>query len=264
MPAVARQLGLPATKIPVKPLVAALQKKMNELFSPGQNLAYLLPDQHLPYISLNIPVFERAGINEFEGERAIQDAIPAAVAALDPASRIPDSEIKPSLTRPEPPPAVFRTFTRLQMESLQPGLPPTQFGRLIAHSYSPNGGWYVMLVPDAYQMQVSGSGTTHFSPYSYDRHVPLGFYGSIFTPGIFHGRVQPVDIAATLAAMLGVNQPSASIGQILTQAIHPEAAIAPQRPPVRTRRHRERLRRRHSVSPAAPHAHSPAGTRQTP
>ena len=45
-----------------------------------------------------------------------------------------------------------------------------------------------MLIPDAYQMQSEGSGTTHFSPWSYDRHVPLAFYGSSFTPGIYRGQ----------------------------------------------------------------------------
>jgi hypothetical protein len=143
----------------------------------------------------------------------------------------------------------------MQMASIEPGLPPTEFGRLIAHSYSPNGGWYVMVIPDAYQMQSSGSGTTHFSPYSYDRHVPLGFYGSVFTPGIFHGRVQPVDIAATLAALLDVNQPSASIGHILMQAIHPEVEAKPRHVYERTRRREERrspLRRTAPVTPSAP------------
>ena len=109
----------------------------------------------------------------------------------------------------------------------------------MAHSYSPNGGWYVMLIPDAYQVPGSGHGATHFSPYSYDRHVPLGFYGSVFTPGIFPGRVQPVDIAATLADLLGVNQPSASIGHILTQAIHPEVEVKPRHEDLRRGDHHE-------------------------
>jgi hypothetical protein len=102
-------------------------------------------------------------------------------------------------------------------------LPPDEFGKLIAHSYSPNGGWYVMVIPEAYQMggNPAGTGTTHFSPWSYDRHVPLAFYGAPFVPGIYHGRVAPVDFAATFAALLGVNQPSASVGHILTQAIRP-------------------------------------------
>jgi arylsulfatase A-like enzyme len=69
-------------------------------------------------------------------------------------------------------------------------------------------------------MQTLKGGTTHFSPWSYDRHVPLAFYGAPFTPGIYHGRVQPVDLAATLASLLGVTQPSASVGTVLVQAIH--------------------------------------------
>ncbi len=244
IPANAQQLGIPAATINLKLVVAALDKSMNDRFSPGQKLDYLLPHQELPYIALNIPVFERAGINELEGERAIQDAIPAAIAALDPTASLLDSAVKPSATRLPPQPRVFRTFTRLQMAALQPGLPPTDFGQLIARSYSPNNGWYVMLIPDAYQMQGSKGGTTHFSPWSYDRHVPLAFYGSAFTPGTYRGRVEPVDLAATLAALLDVNQPSASIGHILNRAIHVDAAI----PPKRAASHR----RRHEASPVAP------------
>jgi len=250
VPATAQLLGIPAATIAMKPLIAGLNKSMNERFSPGQNLEYLLPDQDLPYIALNIPTFERAGINEFEAERAIQDSISAAVASLDPSADKLDDAVQPANKRVPPQPRVFRTFTRLQLASLQPGLPPTEFGRLMAHSYSPNGGWYVMLIPDAYQVPGSGHGATHFSPYSYDRHVPLGFYGSVFTPGTFHGRVQPIDIAATLADLLGVNQPSASIGHILTQAIHPEVEVKTRHEDLRHRSHHETARPAHVEAPA--------------
>lgn len=243
LPATAQALGIPATTINLKQVVASLNTSMNDRFSPGQHLEYLLPDQVLPYISLNVPMFERAGINELEGERAIQDAIPAAVAGLDPAASQPDSKVKPSETRVTPEPEVYRTYTRLQMAATQPGLPPTKFGRLIAHSYSPNGGWYVMLIPEAYQMQAGGNGTTHFSPYSYDSHVPLAFYGSAFVPGTYRGRVGPVDMAATLAAALEVNQPSASIGKILDRALKPEEETEVKRLPIRRRRHEEQTKR---------------------
>ena len=76
----------------------------------------------------------------------------------------------------------------------------------------------------------SSAGTTHFSPWSYDRHVPLGFYGAPFAPGIYHGRVAPVDLAATWAALLGINQPSASVGHILTQALKPAADVTYPKP----------------------------------
>ena len=66
------------------------------------------------------------------------------------------------------------------------------------------------------------TGTSHYSPYSYDRHVPLAFYGSAFVPGTYHDHVAPVDIAATFASLLRINQPSASVGQVLTMAMRPE------------------------------------------
>ena len=149
----------------------------------------------------------------------------AAVAAAKVAAPPP-----PPPVRLAPSPNVVHTYTREQLASGQ--LPPTEWGQLLAHSYSPIGGWYVMVIAAAYQMETQrAAGTTHFSPWSYDQHVPLAFYGTPFTPGIYRGRVQPVDLAATLASLLGVNQPSASVGNVLTQAIHtvPPAACPPCR-----------------------------------
>ena len=102
-------------------------------------------------------------------------------------------------------------------------LPPSEWGRLLAHSYAEHGNWFVMLVLGAYQMEGPArlAGTTHFSPWSYDRHVPLAFYGEPFVPGEYHERVAPVDLAATFASLAGVNQPSAAVGHVLTVAIKP-------------------------------------------
>ncbi len=274
VPAQAVALGMPAATIDMAKFTANVNDTMNAKFSPGEKIEYLLPHQELPYLALNQPSFEVAGINEQEAEQAVQQAIPAAIAALAPTpgseaakpAPPPASEAVPQPPTPAPPPLsrttpaagsasssrphsrsraaaaaaalaakansappppppvrlaatpiVVHTYTRDQLASGQ--LPPSEWGLLLAHSYSPNGGWYVMVIPAAYQMQTLAAGTTHFTPWSYDRHVPLAFYGAPFTPGIYHGRVQPVDLAATLASLLGVNQPSASVGNVLTQAI---------------------------------------------
>ena len=75
--------------------------------------------------------------------------------------------------------------------------------------------------------QLAGShGTNHFAPYSYDRHVPLAFFGSAFTPGTYHDRVAPVDMAATFASLLRINQPTAAVGHVLTEVIRPETSSA--------------------------------------
>src|SRR6202000_862492 len=138
--------------------------------------------------------------------------------------------LQPPSSKEAPHPSLVEVYTRMQRAPAS--LPPDEFGERIAHSYSPNGGWYVMLIPPAYQMNgnAAGTGQTHFSAWSYDRHVPLGFYGTPFQPGIYYGRVAPVDFAVTFAALLGVNQPSASIGHVLTQALKP--ATAPPEAPL--------------------------------
>lgn len=267
VPAQALALGVPAATIDMVKFTAGLNDAINAKFSPGEKVDYLLPKQELPYIALNRPAFEVAGINEQEAEQAVQQAVPDAIAALAPApgavvpvpAPAPAPPVVPpapaprtppaastrqrrghahavvvpapvTLTPPAPPPVrlapapvVVHTYTREQLASGQ--LPPSEWGLQLAHSYSPSGGWYVMVIPAAYEMESLGSGTTHFSPWSYDRHVPLAFYGAPFTPGIYHGRVQPVDLAATLASLLGVNQPSASVGNVLTQAIHSPASV---------------------------------------
>ncbi|MFL6429158.1 MAG: alkaline phosphatase family protein [Acidobacteriaceae bacterium] len=291
-PEQATSLGMDAATWDMPKLLAGLNDAMNGKFSPGEKIDYLLTHQELPYIQLNQPAFERAGINEQEAEDAIVAALPAVIGTLPaqppvhtpmgtpppvvqapPPSPVPrrrtssasrtsrtaaaaqakqqaeqpqtapapaaPQPLQPPSSKIAPRPSVVDVYTRMQLAS--GALPPDEFGERIAHSYSPNGGWYVMLVPPAYQMNgnAAGTGTTHFSAWSYDRHVPLGFFGAPFQPGIYYGRVAPVDFAATFAALLGLNQPSASVGHVLTQALKPVAAT-PETPltPKPTRRTR--------------------------
>jgi type I phosphodiesterase/nucleotide pyrophosphatase len=294
----AASLGMDSATWDIPKLIAGLNEAMNGKFSPGEKIDYLLTHQELPYIQLNQPSFERAGINEQEAEDAIVAALPAVIEALPaqppihppvgtapavvqaapakPAPRTrssraaaarakeaaeaqppqppsPPQPLQPPSSKVAPHPSLVAVYTRIQLASGT--LPPDEFGKRIAHSYSPNGGWYVMLIPPGYQMigNAAGTGTTHFSAWSYDRHVPLGFYGAPFQKGIYYGRVEPVDFAATFAALLGLNQPSASVGHVLTQALKP-ATAAPETPlvPKTSRRpHRSTSTEKNGVPPAA-------------
>jgi len=62
-------------------------------------------------------------------------------------------------------------------------------------------------------------GTTHFSPYAYDRHVPVLFMGPEVKPGRYDAAIRPNDIAPTLATMLDVQTPSGSSGRVLTEML---------------------------------------------
>ncbi len=98
-------------------------------------------------------------------------------------------------------------------------------GKLLLHSYSAYGGWYVMVVPPPFSILWDNhTGTTHGSWYRYDRHVPLAFFGLPFQAGVYRGRCEPVDMAATLASLLGVNPPNNAAGRVLTEGLRRESA----------------------------------------
>ena len=60
-----------------------------------------------------------------------------------------------------------------------------------------------------------GTGSTHGSPYNYDTHVPLLWFGVGVTPGVRTERVGVDDLAPTLAHILGISAPAQSQGRIL-------------------------------------------------
>jgi hypothetical protein len=71
-------------------------------------------------------------------------------------------------------------------------------------------------------------GTDHASPFSYDTHVPLAFYGLAFQPGTYRTHAEPVDLAVTLASLLGINAPAKATGRVLTEALAPARHSAGQ------------------------------------
>jgi len=210
---VAANLGMPAATFDLKKLSAALNDRLNQRFSPGKQTKYIMSSE-MPYLTLDPRPFVAEKVSEADAEGAVAEMVSDALESTLPP--VPDGV---SQTRLPPRPTIRHTYTRVQIAEGQ--VPATEEGRLILHSYSPNGGWYVMIAPGMYEVPGT-KGTNHFSPYSYDRHVPLAFFGSPFVPGTYHDRVAPVDLAATFASLLRVNQPSACVGHVLIQAIKPE------------------------------------------
>jgi arylsulfatase A-like enzyme len=109
-------------------------------------------------------------------------------------------------------------YTRFQLE--RGDAPNTELGLKYLHSYSPLAGWYVLGVPPPFTIGFVG-GTDHATPYNYDTHVPLAFYGLPFQAGTYRTRAEPVDLVPTLASLLGINTPTHSIGRVLTEMLVP-------------------------------------------
>ena len=150
-----------------------------------------VPKMDWPLIMLNKQAFEDVHVNEADAERMV-------------------AELLKSYSR--------GYYTRMQIANGQ--LPPNEMGRRYANSLSPKAGWLVYMVSPPFFVGGS-SGTDHAMPYSYDMHVPLAFYGLPFQPGVYRGECQTVDLAPTIANLLGINNPSAAVGRVLTESLRP-------------------------------------------
>jgi len=215
-PSVAIGEGMPAASFSAKALNTELDRELSARFSPNEPVQFVLGGE-LPYIQLDARAFQKFSVGEGEAEELVKELLPGALDATQPGALKADPNsraLKPATLR--------RVYTKVQIAA--GNVPNTEEGRLILHSYTTNGGWWVMVSPGMYQMSgFAETGTTHYSPYSYDRHVPLAFFGSAFVPGTYLTRTAPVDIAATFAALLRVNQPTACVGRVVTEALKPVA-----------------------------------------
>ena len=207
--------GMPVLDFPAASITGPLEAKLEAKFPLKGKGKYILQLDN-PYLLLNRFAFEAAGIHENEAEdiakQLLEEMFTSGIVLRENA-------------QPEQRKQAVVLAHAFAIHQMRDGpLPNTQYGRLVAHSYSPYVGWGLHLNFGAYQFPGGGKGTTHFTANSYDRHVPLDLFGTAFIPGTYHGVVAPVDIAATLASLLRINRPSAAVGNVLTQAMRPDTA----------------------------------------
>ncbi len=110
---------------------------------------------------------------------------------------------------------VARVYSREQLDN---GVAGDFLAQAEMSGYYPrrSGDLFLIFEPD----WMSGtSGTTHFSPYGYDRHVPLLMMGPGIKPGRYNSPVMPNDVAPTLASVLDIQAPNGSSGRVLTEAL---------------------------------------------
>ncbi|MBS1791050.1 MAG: alkaline phosphatase family protein [Acidobacteria bacterium] len=114
-------------------------------------------------------------------------------------------------------PGINAVFTRSQILSGE--LPNTIIARSVANGFHPKRNGNLVIITEPFYFIGEGITTTHGSPYKYDTHVPVIFYGAGIEAGKFPAVSSPADIAPTLASLLTLETPSDSIGRILTEAI---------------------------------------------
>ena len=193
LPDTVKKLHIPAANSGAPKIEEQLNNAITAKFFPGHPGSYVKLDYPLAWLVQD--AFIAAHVHERDAEVAVGEAMKQA--------------------------GLRDYYTKSQLAAGE--VPNTELGRKYLNSYSPEGSWFVMGVPDIYSVG-GAQGTDHTSPYNYDTHVPLAFYGLPFHAGTYRMSVEPVDLAPTLASLLGINAPTHSVGRVLTEGLAQRSA----------------------------------------
>ena len=117
-------------------------------------------------------------------------------------------------------PGIVGYYTRTQI--VEGRMPEGPIARRVVNGFHRLRSGDVCIVTKPFAFVTEGAlATTHGSPYNYDTHVPVLFFGYGVRPGRYHVECSPSDIAPTLAALIGVEMPSNRYGRVLSDAIEP-------------------------------------------
>jgi predicted AlkP superfamily pyrophosphatase or phosphodiesterase len=201
----ARRLGLAAERVKKAAIKTAITAALDARFGTG-DWVLALED---PSVYLNRKLIEERNLKA----EAVETVAGEAALAL---------------------PGFLGYATRTQL--LHGNLPPVATSRAIARSFFAPRAGDVLLVQAPFSFWgrygEKDVGSTHGSFYRYDTDVPVFFLGSPFLAGYF-GETEMVDLAATLARLLGVNQPAACEGRPIGEVLRAHQ---------RSGRHRRRSR----------------------
>jgi predicted AlkP superfamily pyrophosphatase or phosphodiesterase len=114
-------------------------------------------------------------------------------------------------------PGIACAYTRTDL--LNKNLPQSRLSTMVLNAFHPERSGNVLLVqkPDWFLLANPQNPhvAMHGSPYDHDTHVPLVFCGPSIKQHRIATRTDPVNLAATLCALLGINAPSGSAGASL-------------------------------------------------
>jgi predicted AlkP superfamily pyrophosphatase or phosphodiesterase len=111
---------------------------------------------------------------------------------------------------------IYKVFTANQMWQNQytTGVP-----HIVQNGFNQKRSGDVLFVFDPGSGNYGDTGSTHGSPWNYDTHAPLLFYGKGIKKGGTVSRTEIPDIAPTIAALMGMNAPSGATGEPIKAVI---------------------------------------------
>ena len=183
--------GLDAGRIVTPDLVARIENALEPFLGPGRKVARVTYED----------LFFEPGVYQ-----KLQASPAAMRAAVDAARSMP---------------GVARVFTADELTGSR-GTAGGEVERETAASFFPGRSGDLIVIPRPYYQFASTasrrSGTTHGSPYWYDRRVPIFLFGHAIRKGQYLTTAEPIDIAPTLAFLCGMTLPAAD-GRVLSEAL---------------------------------------------
>ena len=189
-PEFSRARHLDAQRLDGKKMIAALDAHLAATYG----VARLIAAASLPNVHFDHPMMAKRGLRRADVEAA------AARFLLDYAG-------------------VAEVYTRTQFET---GIvADTRMGTLMRRAWNRQLSGDLMVVVKPYWYFGTGtSGSSHGTPYAYDTNVPLLIMGKRWIrPGAYGQYAEVVDIAPTLAHLLGVRPPASAEGRVLTETL---------------------------------------------
>ena len=165
--------------------------RLKERFGVGEEL---ITTYFHPYLYLNRELIAKKGL----GQAAVEKAVAAEVAKFD---------------------GVALAVSSSALRSGQ--FPDLPIIKSVLRNFNPrrSGDIYLVFEPGRFINEFGGLtvASTHGSPWRYDTFVPIIFAGANIPAQRISRRVETVDIAPTLSALIGAKPPSGSVGQLLSE-----------------------------------------------
>jgi predicted AlkP superfamily pyrophosphatase or phosphodiesterase len=166
--------------------IAAAANKAGQTFGIDEIVRFF----YRPYLYLNDEKIGAAKLDRMEVEQAIADALT-------------DTEGI----------ALAVAGSRLSAQSTNPLVELVRNN----HHVTRSGDIYIIQEPYWFLFDKGPVKVMHGSPWRYDTHVPLIFMGPGIRSQTVHRRVHPVDVAPTIAALLGMTPPGSAQGSPLVE-----------------------------------------------
>ena len=111
---------------------------------------------------------------------------------------------------------ISKVYTRAQMEQ---GSYDSGVAALVQKGFDQERSGDVFFILDPGYLTGGPTGSSHGTPYSYDTHVPLLFYGNGIKNGHTFDQTVITDIAPTVAALLGIQDPNGTTGTVISEVL---------------------------------------------